>query len=96
MQGVFDTLNGFWGSMGLQKNTGKTLGMLCLTCCTVGTQSEAPYEWRITGEGLPYRSHQWLWFQRPEYGADLATGLLAVHHQSQHGVGIYMGVGTQW
>ena len=42
----------------------------------------------MTGAGLTHRPHQWLWVQCPDYGADLAAGLLAMHRQTKHIVGL--------
>ena len=55
LQGSFDTLAGLSKKVGLQKNVRKTVGMLCRPYRTVGTQSEAAYKWRMTGEGITYR-----------------------------------------
>ena len=52
LQGAFDTLTEFFNMVGLPKNAGKTVGMLCRPCRGVGTQSEADYNWQITEEGI--------------------------------------------
>ena len=49
MQGVLDTLAEFFYRVGLRTNFGKTVRMLCRPCSTVGAQSEASYERRMTG-----------------------------------------------
>ena len=51
-----------------------------------------PYKGRMMGEGMTYqaRHKQWVWC--PGFVADLAMGLLAVHQQMQHMIGL----GTQW
>ena len=96
LQGVFDTLNGLFDRVGIQKNARKTVGMISCPCRTVLTQSEASYERWMTGEGLTYQAFHQLRVQCPECGVDLAAGLLAVHWQTQHGVAMVMGAGDQW
>ena len=49
MQGVFGTLTRFFDRLGFRKHFGNKFGILCCSFHTVGTQSEATYEWRITG-----------------------------------------------
>ena len=54
LQGAFDTLTGLLDSVGIQRNSVKTVGVIFSTCYTAGTQSEAAYERRRMGEGLTY------------------------------------------
>ena len=79
MQGEFDTLTGLFDRVGLQKNVRKTVGIICHPLCAAGTQLEAVYERRMTGEGIIYRSRQRVRVQCPYYGENLKLGLLAVH-----------------
>ena len=55
LQGAIDTLVGLFDRVGLRTNVGKTVGMVCRPCQAAGTQSEAAYGRRITGEGPTYR-----------------------------------------
>ena len=50
----------------------------------------------MMGAGLTYRPHQRLWVQCPDYGADLAAGPLAMHHQTQHVIGLKSQWDTQY
>ena len=63
LQGEFSTLVGMLKSVGLNNNAKKTVRMVCHTCQAAGTQSEAPYERRMTGAGPSYRERQLLWVQ---------------------------------
>ena len=58
LQGAFSTLVGLFDWVGLRKNTGKTVGMVCHLCQAAGTQSEAAYEQQMTGTGSSYRKRQ--------------------------------------
>ena len=58
LQGVFNTLVGLFDRVGLQKNVGKTVGMVCHPCQTSGNLSDEAYGRRVTGEGTTYR--EWL------------------------------------
>ena len=65
LQGTFDTLTGLYNRVGLQKNAGKKVCILCFPCRTVGIQSEASYARRKTLEGITYRARHGLWVQWP-------------------------------
>ena len=54
IQGVFRNLMGMFDQMGLRTNMGKTVGIICQTCCTVRTHLDVVYKNTITGEGLNY------------------------------------------
>ena len=79
LQGALDTLTGLFGRVGLHKNVGNTVRMICRPCRTTGTQSEASYKRRMTGEGIIYRDRQRIRLQCPDCGTDLVEGSLAVH-----------------
>ena len=79
LQGVFDTLTGLFDRVGIWKNARKKVGMLCHPCRVVGTYLDAAYKRRMAGEGLTYRSHQRIWVQCPDCGADLEAGCLVVN-----------------
>ena len=52
LKGVFDTLAELFDRVGLQKNVGKTVGMICCPCREAGNQSETSYGRQMKGEGL--------------------------------------------
>ena len=51
IQGAFNTLLGMFGRVGLQKNVGKTVGMVCQPFQAAGNLSEAAYRRRVRGGG---------------------------------------------
>ena len=55
LQWAFDTLVSMFERVGLRNNAEKTVSMVCRPCQAAGTQSEAAYERRMTGEGPTYR-----------------------------------------
>ena len=55
LQGAFKTLDVLFDRVGLRTNVRKTVGMICRPFQTAGTQLEAAYGRRITGEGPTYR-----------------------------------------
>ena len=79
LQLEFDTLTGLFGRVGLHKNVGNTVRMICRPCRTTGTQSEASYKRRMTGEGITYRYIQILRVKCPDCVVDLAEGFPVVH-----------------
>ena len=88
MQGAFDTLNGMFDRVGLQKNVWNTVGMLFCPCRAFGTLLEESYECWMTGESLTYWACQILRLQCQYCEADLVLSLLVSHRQTQHGFGI--------
>ena len=42
LYGAFNTLTGLFERVGIRKNVGKTVNMICRPCRAVGTQSEQP------------------------------------------------------
>ena len=54
-QGAFSTLVGLFDRMGLRKNSGKTVGMVCHPCQAAENLSEAAYGRRVMGEGRTYK-----------------------------------------
>ena len=74
IQGAFSTLVGLFDWVGLRTNAGKTVGMVCCPCQAVGTQSEAAYGRRMTGEGPSYWERQKGRVQCRECGEEMATG----------------------
>ena len=55
LQGAFNTGVGLFEKVGLRKNFGKTVGMVCHPCEAAGNLSEAAYGRRLTGEVTTYR-----------------------------------------
>ena len=55
LQGAFNALLGLFDRVGLQTNSGKTVGMVCHPCQAAGNLTTAAYGRRITGEGQSYR-----------------------------------------
>ena len=51
LQGTFNTLVGLFDRVGLRKNVGKTVSMVCHPCQAVGNLLEAAYGRSVTGEG---------------------------------------------
>ena len=49
IQGAFNTLVGLFDRVGLRKNDGKTVGMVCHPCQAAGNLSKAAYMRRVTG-----------------------------------------------
>ena len=55
LQWAFDTLVSLFERVGLRTNAGKTVSTVFCTCQAAGTQSEAAYGRRMTGESPTYR-----------------------------------------
>ena len=51
LQWAFDALVSLFERVGLRKNVGKTVSMVCRLCQAAGTQSEEAYGRKMTGEG---------------------------------------------
>ena len=58
LQDPLDVLTVLLNRVGLQNNMGKTVGMVCQSCRTAGSQSEESYTRRIMREGLNYQTRQ--------------------------------------
>ena len=82
LQGVFTTMARLFGRVALQKKNGKTVGTICCPCRAVGTQYEALYERRMTGEGLPYQERHKVIVQCPECGKEMEAGYMEVHRKT--------------
>ena len=85
LQGELDTLTGLFDRLGLQKNVGNTVGMVCHPCQAAGTNLEAAHKWRIMGEGLIYRERQRVRAKCSDCGEEMAVGSLSVFQPMQHG-----------
>ena len=84
LQGEFSTLVGLLNMVGLQNNVGKTVRMVFRPCQAAGTQLEASYRRRITGDGPSYRDLQKGQKQCRECGEDMAARSVAGHMNTQH------------
>ena len=74
--------------VGLRKNVGRTVSMVCRPCQAEGTQSEAAYGQNMTGEGPTYRERQRERVECGECGKEMAAGSLASHSMTHHGQAI--------
>ena len=84
LQGAFSTLVGLLDRVGLRTTVGKTVRMVFRQCQAAGTQSEAAYGQRMTGEGTSYRERQKVQVQCRECGEEMAAGLMAGNMKIQH------------
>ena len=80
--------------VGLQVNVVNMVGMVFLPYQTAGTQSEAAYERRMTGEGLTYQERQRVRVKCSDCGKEMAVGFMAVHKHTQNR--IETGVRRHW
>ena len=85
LQDAFSTLVGLFDRVVLQTNVGKTVGTVCRPCQAAGTQSEAEYRQRMTGEGTTYQERQKGRMQCRECGEEIVAGSLAGNSMTQHG-----------
>ena len=58
LQWAFNALVSLLERVGLRKNVGKTVSMVCRLCQAAGTKSEAAYGQKMMGEGPTYRERQ--------------------------------------
>ena len=84
LQWAFNALVSLFEHVGLQKNVGKTVSMVCRLCQAEGTQSEAAYGRKKTGEGPTYRERQKEQVECRECGKEMAAGFLESHRMTQH------------
>ena len=85
LRGAFSTLVCLFDRVSLRNNVRKTIGMVCHPFQVAGTQSDAEYGRRMTGEGLTYREQQKVQVQCRERGEEMAAGTLAGYKMTQHG-----------
>ena len=85
IHGTFNALVGLFDRVGLQKNVGKTVGMVCHPCQVAGKMTQAAYGRRLTGEGNSYRELQRDWVECEECGEQLAFSSLSSHLMTRHG-----------
>ena len=82
---LLSTLVSLFDRVVLRNNVGKTVGMVCHPCQVAGTQSEAAYGRRVTGEVTSYWDQQKGRVQCRECGDEMAAVSLAGHMNTQHG-----------
>ena len=79
LQGAFGPLVGMFDGVGLKKNFGKTVGMVCRPCQAAVMQSDVAYERWMKGAGPYYQERHNVQVHCSECGEDMALGLLTVH-----------------
>ena len=87
IQWDFDTLVSLFEQVGLRKNVGKTVRMVCHPCQAAGTQSSAAYGRKMMGEVPTYPERQKERVQCGECGKEMAVGSLASHRGRQRSGG---------
>ena len=86
IQGAFNVLVGLFDRVGLQKNVGKTVSMVCHPCqATSGKITKAAYGNRLTGEGKSYKEQQRDRMECAECGEQLEVGSMLSHLMTRHG-----------
>ena len=86
LQGTFNALVGLFGRVGLQKNVGKTVSMVCHPCQVgAGNRKVEAYGRRITGEGRSYAERQRERVECGECGEVIAVGSMSIHLMTRHG-----------
>ena len=71
--------------VGMQTNVGKKVGIVYHPCQAAGTQWEAAYKRRMTGEGITYRERQRARVKCSDCGEEMAMGSLEVYRKNKHG-----------
>ena len=85
-QGGKCALVGLFDRMGLRKNVGKTVIMVCHPCqAGTGNRTEEAYGRRVTGEGKSYTERQRKPVECLECGEQLAVGSMSSHLMTRHG-----------
>ena len=75
LQGAFNALVGLFDRVGLRKNVGKTVSMVCHPCqATAGNTTQVAYGRRLMGEGKSYKERQRNRVECAEYGEQLTVG----------------------
>ena len=85
LQGAFITLVGLFGRVGLRKNVGKTVGMVCHPCQARGNLPKAAYTRRVTGEAPTHRDQLKGQESCGACGELLEEVYLTSHMMNQHG-----------
>ena len=85
LQGEFNDLLSLFDRVVLQKNSGKTVSMVCHPCqATAGKITHAAYGRRLTGEGKSYKERQHERVECAECGEQLAVGSMSSHLMTRH------------
>ena len=85
LQWAFTQLVGLFDRVGLNMNTGKTVGMTCRPCTAAGNRSEEAYGRLMTGEGPTFRERKRERVKCGDCGKEVAAGSLDSYRMSQHG-----------
>ena len=85
LQWAFNALVSLFERVGLQKNVGKTVSMVCKPCQAEGNKTEAAYGRKMKGKGTTYQERQKERVECVECGKEMAAGSLASHRMTQHG-----------
>ena len=85
LKAAFSTLVGLFDKVGLQKNVGKTVGMVCHPCQAAVNLNKEVYGRRVTGVGPTYRERLKGQVACGECGDMLEVGSLSSHMITQHG-----------
>ena len=85
LQVAFSTLVGMFDLVGMRKNIGKTVEMVCHLCQAAGTQFEAAYERKMTGAGLSYQERQKVILQCLECRENMELRSRTFHLYMQNG-----------
>ena len=80
LQGSFNALVCLFDRVGLQKNVGKTVSMVCHPCqATAGNITQVAYGRRLMGEGNSYKERHCDQVKCAECGEQLAVGSMSIH-----------------
>ena len=86
LQGAFTALVGLFDRVGLLKNVGKTVSMICHPCqAGAGNRTEEAYGRRIMGEWRSYAESQREQIECMECGELLAVRSMSSHLMNRHG-----------
>ena len=86
LQGVFTALVGLFDMVGLRKNVGNTVSMVCHPYqAGAGNRVEEAYGRRITGDGRSYAEIQREQIEYVECGEPLAVRSMSSHLMTRHG-----------
>ena len=86
LQAVLDVLTLLFNRVDLPTNVNKVVGIVFQKYHMAGGHPESAYEIQMTGVGTFYRGGKHKQVRFPECVVDLATGALAEHCQTQHGI----------
>ena len=85
LQGAFNALVGLFDRVGLRKNVGKTVSMVCHPFRVMaGNITQAAYSRRLTGEGNSYKERKRDRVECAECGEQLAAVSISIPLMTQH------------